>query len=279
MQMHSQPLKDSSGDDGLRYAAARPGGGERSAFTLIELLVVIAIIAVLASMLLPVLGRAKEQSRRVRCKNHIRQFVLASHLYGNDENDHVPSGASDIMTSDSNGDFFPDEHIPVLSTNIRSALIKYSGDSRILECPSLGEPFNNPTNRSIGWMTDDGYLVIGYNYLGGHTNTPWPPMNGSSAVWISPQRLSDKPTLPMVTDMNDWSPGYKKSLAPHGARGPIKGLDYLNENAQGAPPAAIGAAGGNVGYLDGSVSWRKISVMQPYRGSIKWEDSGCFALW
>ena len=49
--------------------------------------------------------------------------------------------------------------------------------------------------------------------------------------------------------------------------------------ANGASSAAIGAAGGNVGLLDGSVQWRGIRQMQTYRGSQQWGDAGCWAMW
>jgi len=63
------------------------------AFTLIELLVVIAIIAVLASLLLPVLGRAKQLALSTQCMSNLKQIGLASSLYAEEHNDDLPRSA------------------------------------------------------------------------------------------------------------------------------------------------------------------------------------------
>lgn len=62
----------------------------RTGFTLIELLVVVAIIGILAALLLPALGSARQKSHASRCLNDQRSIALAFVYYGNDHHDAIP---------------------------------------------------------------------------------------------------------------------------------------------------------------------------------------------
>jgi prepilin-type N-terminal cleavage/methylation domain-containing protein/prepilin-type processing-associated H-X9-DG protein len=120
------------------------------AFTLIELLVVIAIIAILASLLLPALAKAKESAKRIQCVNGLRQLSMSVMMYA-DENEGFYPERGNSSTSTSN-------YWPLL-------LQPYYVETKILYCPSdVPNPQNNGSGSAFAALSAKrSFLFNGFN--------------------------------------------------------------------------------------------------------------------
>jgi prepilin-type N-terminal cleavage/methylation domain-containing protein/prepilin-type processing-associated H-X9-DG protein len=87
----------------VRASNPSPTRADRSAFTLIELLVVIAVIAVLSSIALPSLARAKDRTHGASCLNNLRQWGLGTLLFADANDDHLPRDGTPNGTSTDEG--------------------------------------------------------------------------------------------------------------------------------------------------------------------------------
>ena len=107
------------------------------AFTFIELFVVIAIVALLAALLLPVLGRARESGRATACLSNLRQLGVALQLYVQDNQNRLP-----VM------------YDALASTNLDTVevvLTNHLGSVKILRCPSDDKNWFERTGSSYHW--------------------------------------------------------------------------------------------------------------------------------
>jgi prepilin-type N-terminal cleavage/methylation domain-containing protein len=137
-------------------------------FTLVELLVVISIIALLLSILMPCLGRARDQAIRIVCASNQKQTGLALNLYTRD-----------------NGNFYPYDYLPIgadkrnidgKKTTWQQHLISYTKTAKALTCANyekswtevVARRYPNTTLTSnlnwIDWFTPAQVASFGYNH-------------------------------------------------------------------------------------------------------------------
>jgi len=121
---------------------ASPRQGRRLGFTLVELLVVIGIIAVLISILLPSLNRARESAKAVKCLNNLRSIAQATIMYCNENLFALPTSGEGPPQKREDWIYWQpsDSALPYNDVN-QSAIAKYLGSGRtvdvqVLVCPS-----------------------------------------------------------------------------------------------------------------------------------------------
>lgn len=242
---------------------------DRQGFTSIELLVVIAIIAILAALLLPALSRAKERAQRTACKSNMRQVVLGALMYAGDNRESFPSALLDDGAS---------YHVSWIPGAIYTYFVNQMRiQTNAFSCPSKNKDgqwislnpyygarmgfyccWSVPTAKDLR-ARDQNYGTFNYG------QTPWP--------WDSPQKATDTltPYMTLMADIIEEGTAAVGNTAwvtssPHTRTGPhVSGANVLVD------PKVIGSEGGNVAGLDGSVSWRKQTVMQPH-GAFTYSD-------
>jgi len=137
-------------------AASLAASEGKRGFTLIELLVVVAIIALLASLLLPSLSKARERAREAVCTSHLKQVGYAS-----------------VMYSDANGGWWPYQEAENVPDALKPGgneswgrlLLTYlGGDTKAYYCPSTKGLM--PRYYEWGWSEADEAYTVGYLYNG-----------------------------------------------------------------------------------------------------------------
>ncbi len=158
----------------------------KSAFTLIELLVVIAIISLLAAILFPVFGRARENARRSSCQSNLKQIGLGLVQYVQDYDEKLPMGCYDF------------NKLPW-----QTLVFPYVKNTQLYRCPSNTRPLTE-TIYATSSSTDGGAIPVSYKCNGGGSNAT----GDYNDHWISlPSTAALYKHRPMDRGITNWGGG------------------------------------------------------------------------
>ena len=190
-------------------------------FTLIELLVVIAIIAILAAILFPVFGRARENARRSSCASNLKQIMLAQTQYAQDYDERFLP----IVAANGAGYF-----------NWRLIIQPYLKSDQILICPSAEAPQG---------------LSYTYNALVGNNNV------GLAEVPLPAQTPAFIDANGITTTTKGMYFSYNSLITQWQGRSFVNSATtYAHSNAA-FPASTRHLEGANYAFVDGHVKWLK----------------------
>src|SRR3954469_9304647 len=123
-------------------AAVKPTPSD-SGFTLVELLVVIAIIAILAALLFPAIGRAKDKAKRTTCMSNLKQINLGLRMYTDDFSDLAPSTPAENTNASMNNFIALTGYKELIKANV-GLTGQSSPEDKLFACPADTFYFDAP---------------------------------------------------------------------------------------------------------------------------------------
>ncbi len=241
-------------------------------FTLIELLVVIAIIAILAAILFPVFGRARENARRSSCQSNLKQIGLAIVQYAGDYDGRYPIG--EIYPFGTAAETCAKTYLPdaplfnpfKLQPTWMGIISPYTKSTQLYYCPSgpnnneasKWSGYNKPEQR-FGYSYNPNVLVQGKWEVGG-ANTILsdcsivPGKESSAAPSILETRFTTPATLALLCDRATTERGNMVCDMATGVTCFLGGRD-VDSNGYGFSPAVRHLGGSNFLYVDGHVKF------------------------